>query len=109
MAEIERIAQKEYAMVTAGHSIYIRTVMPCPSMSPKLFLTAQMIVVEYHLFLTGPICFGRVQIILDRSKLVIKLSPERPNLNVTNDLDLTKTIWTVQNQFRPIEGQGKSC
>ena len=26
VAEIERIAQKEYAMVTAGHSIYIRTV-----------------------------------------------------------------------------------
>ena len=29
VAEIERIAQKEYAMVTAGHSIYIRTVSSC--------------------------------------------------------------------------------
>ena len=51
------------------HSIYIRTVMPCPSMGPKWFWTNQIILVEYQLFWTGPIRFGWVQIILVRSKL----------------------------------------
>ena len=68
------------------------TLMPCPSMGPKLFWTNQIILVEYQLFWTGPICFGRVQIILDRSKLQ-KNSPEKSNLN------LTKMIWTLSKQF----------
>ena len=42
--------------------------MPCPSMGPKWFWTVQIILVEYQSFSTGPICFGWVQIILDRSK-----------------------------------------
>ena len=41
--------------------------------------------------------FGQVQI--------IKISPEKSNLN---DLDPTKTIRRVQNNFGPIEGQGIS-
>ena len=43
--------------------------MPCPSMGPKWFWTVQIILVKYKLFRTGPICFGRTQIILGRSKL----------------------------------------
>ena len=67
-------------------------------MGSKWFWTVQIILVEYQLFCTNPIRFGRVQI--------IKISPEKYNL------DPTKTIWTlpkqivpVQNRFRPIEGQ----
>ena len=35
----------------------------------KMILTVQTILVVYQSFYTGPICFNRVQIILDRSKL----------------------------------------
>ena len=43
--------------------------MPCPSMGSKLFWTVQIILVDYQSFWAGPICFGSVQIILDKSKL----------------------------------------
>ena len=43
--------------------------LPCLSMGPKWFWTVQIILVEYQLFWTGPIRFGLVKIILDRSKL----------------------------------------
>ena len=43
--------------------------LPCPSMSPKWFWTVQIILVECQLFWLAPICFGQVQIILDRFKL----------------------------------------
>jgi hypothetical protein len=46
------------------------------------------------LFWLGPNQFGLVQI--------LKISPQKSNLN------LTKTIWTVQNCFGPVEGQGIS-
>ena len=66
---------------------------------------------NYQSFRTGPICFGHFQI--------IKTNPEKSNLNLDkmiwtqpkrsetdqNDLYLSKTIWTVQNYFEPIEGQ----
>ena len=57
--------------------------MSCPSMGP---------IIEYQLFLTGPIRFGRVQIILVTFKL--------------DFFGLSIIIWTVQNHFGPIEGQG---
>ena len=60
--------------------------IPCPSLGPKLFWTVQISLIEYQSFWKGPICFGWVQINLDR-----------------NDLDPTKTIWTVQNHFGLIE------
>ena len=43
--------------------------MPCPSMGSKWFWTVQIILVEYQLFWTGPICFCWVSIILESSKL----------------------------------------
>ena len=58
----------------------------------KIIWTFQIILVEYQLFWTGPIHYGQVKI--------IEISPEKSNLN------LTKSIWTVQNNFGPIEGQG---
>ena len=71
--------------------------MPCTSMGPKLFWTNQIILVEYQLFWTGPICFDRVQIILDRSKLQ-KNSPEKSNLNLTK-IGLAQNIWTCTKYF----------
>ena len=53
--------------------------MPCPSMGPEEFWTVQIILVEYELFWTGAIRFGRVQI--------IKTSPEKSNMKF-------KMIWT---------------
>ena len=44
--------------------------IPCPSMDPKWFWTVQIILVKYQLFWTGPIVFGQVKIILDRSRNV---------------------------------------
>ena len=44
-------------------------------------------------FLDGPICFGLVKIILIRSKLYIKISREKSNLN------LIKIIWTWPKRF----------
>ena len=88
--------------------------MPCPCMGPNRFWTLQIILVDYELFWTGPICFGRVQI--------IKISPEKSNLTLKkmlrarpkrfgpdqNDWYSTKMIWSVQNHFGAIEGQGIS-
>ena len=73
-----------------------------------------MFLVEYQSFWTGLILFGRVQI--------IQISPEKSNLELTkmiwtqpkqfghdqNNLCPSETIWTVQNYFGPIEGQGIS-
>ena len=80
--------------------------MPCPSMGPKLFWTVQIILIKYQLFWTCPIHFGQVQI--------IKISPEKSNLTLTknalgpdqNNWYSTKMIWSVQNHFGAIEGQG---
>ena len=44
--------------------------------------------------------FGEVQIIMIRPENLIEHDP--------NDLYTTKTIWTVQNGFGPIAGQGIS-
>ena len=61
--------------------------MPCPSMHGS-----KIILDRPNHFGPVPICFGRVKI--------IKNSPEKSNLN------LSKTIWTVQNHFELIEGEG---
>ena len=59
---------------------------PCLSMDPKWFWSSTR-----QSFWTGHIHFVQVQI--------IKISPEKSNLN------LTKMIWTRPTQFGPIEGQ----
>ena len=56
--------------------------------------------------------WGLVPIVLDGPNVfssgpnhfiqVMKISPEKSNLN------LAKMIWTVQNHFGPIEGQGRN-
>ena len=94
--------------------------MPCPSMGPKLFRVENYLV-KYqiglggtNLFWSGSNNFGQVQI--------IKISPEKSNLNLTkiiwtrpkrfgpnqNIFFPIKTIWTVQNNFWPIKGQGST-
>ena len=63
--------------------------------------------------------FGRVPIVLDGPNLfwsgpnhcgqiqIIEISPEKIWFGSDqNDLEPNKTIWTVQNHFGPIEGQG---
>ena len=77
--------------------------MPSPSMGPKWFWTIQIILVDYQLFWMSPICYGWVQIILNRSKL---RNCSRKFGHDQNNLYLSKTIWTVNNNFEPIEGQG---
>ena len=76
--------------------------MPYPSVCPKLFWTIQIVLDGYQLFWSCPSRFGRVQIILVRFKLDFSglFWP------VQNDWYLTKMIWSVQNHFGPIEGQG---
>ena len=73
--------------------------MPCPSMSPRWFCTFQIILVEYQLFRSSPICFNWAQIILVRSKVHKSLIWTWPKQFVT--------IWMVQNYFGPVEGQVK--
>ena len=63
--------------------------MPCPSTSPKWFWNIRIILIEYQSFWTGPIYFGRVQIILDRSKL---------KKSVQNSLISTWQKWFAPNQ-----------
>ena len=64
------------------------------------------------MFCLGPNGFGRVQLILFRFKLdfsgLIFIIWTRPKQNgpVQNDWYSTEMIWTVQNNFGPIEGQG---
>ena len=86
---------------------YYKKLMPCLSMDPKWFWSSTR-----QSFWTGHIHFVQVQI--------IKISPEKSNLNLTkmiwtrptlfgpyqNNLYPNKTIWMVQNNFGPIEGQG---
>ena len=74
----------------------------------------QIVLDRTNLFLSGSNHFGQVQI--------IKISPEKYDLNQTkiiwtrperfgsdqNNLYQSKTIWTVQNNFALIEGQGIS-
>ena len=52
-----------------------------------------MILDGYKFFWTGPIHFGQFQI------RFVTFG------HVQNDLDPSKTIWMVQNNFGPIEGQ----
>ena len=59
---------------------------------PNNFGRVPIVLHKSNSFWSGPNHFGQVQI--------IKISPEKYNL------DPTKTIWTVQNHFRSIEGQG---
>jgi hypothetical protein len=88
--------------------------MPCPSIGPKLFWTVQIVLVGSKSFWLGPNHFGQVQIIafwsnfynLDLSKM-IWTKPKQIG-SVQNDWYSTKIIWTVQNNFGPIEGRGIS-
>ena len=56
--------------------------------------------VVYQSFCTNPI-FVQAQI----EKKIVQKSLIEPD---KNDLDPSKTIWTVQNNFGPSEGQGIS-
>ena len=86
--------------------------MPCPSIGLKLFWTVQIVLFGSKWFWSGPINFVQVQIRLfwtnfhnlDLSKMIWT----RPKQNgpVQNDWYSTEMIWTVQNNFGPIEGQG---
>ena len=81
-------------------------------MGPKLFWTDQIVLDNYNLFLSGLNHFGQVQIRLfwtnfynlDLSKM-IWIRPKRIE-PAKNDWYSTKMIWTVQNHFGPIEGEG---
>ena len=50
-----------FKMATKFHSFLKQ--MPCTSTGPKWFWTVQIILVEYQLFWTGPICFCWVKIL----------------------------------------------
>ena len=89
----------------------------------------------FKMILDCPNHFGRVPIVLDWSNSfwwgpnhfesiqIIKFGPQKSNLNLTkiifiqpklfgldqNNLHPSKTIWTVQNHFGPIKGQGQCC
>ena len=87
------------------------------------------------MILDHPNHFGQVPIVLDGSNSlwldpnhfgtkvqIIKISPEKSNLNLTkmiwtrpkqfrpdqNSKYPSKTIWTVQNNFGPLERQGRN-
>ena len=80
------------------HSIYIRTVMPCPSMWPKQFWSVQ------NDFLPKWITFGPDHFIL----VVTLLFWSWPNHygQVQINLVRPKPFWTDQNCFGHIEGKG---
>ena len=113
---ISRFGNNEFWLLNIEYrfrgTCWNKSLMPCPSMGPKWFWTVQIILVEYKLFGTNPICYGRVQIILNRSKL---LKLVQKNIIWTqpkwfgpdqNDLVPTKKNWTVQNHRSSIDGQG---
>ena len=63
------------------------------------------------IILDRPNYFGWVRIVLDGSNSygrvqIIIISPEKLFGPDQNNLDMTKTIWTVQNHFGSIKGQG---
>ena len=79
---------------------------------PNCFGRVQNILEESKLFWSGPNHFGQVQTRLlwtnvyklDLSKTILtrRIGPYQ------NNWHSTKIIWTVQNHFGPIEGQGIS-
>ena len=100
-----------------GNFHYIVRLLSCPSMGPKLFWTIQIVLDGYKLFWSGPNRFGQVQIRLLQAGLLwtdfynmdlTKMIWTRPKQigPVINDWYSTKRIWTVQNHFGRIEGQG---
>ena len=79
--------------------------MFCPIQGTNYFSRIPIILDGSNSFWTGPNHFGQVQIIKD--------SPEKSNLKLIkkiehdqNNLYRTKMIWSVQNHFGTIEGQG---
>ena len=86
--------------------------MPCSSISPKSFWIVQIVFVVPKSLWLGPNHFGQVQIRLfwtnfynlDLSKM-IWIRPKRIE-PTQNDWCSTKMIWTIQNHFGLIEGQG---
>ena len=65
---------------------------------PNCFGQVQIILVKSESFLFGPNCFDQVQIRL--------LWTNFCNLDPSKMWYWTKMIWTVQNNFGPMEGQG---
>ena len=88
-------------------------------MAPEWVWTVEIVLEGYKLFCSGANCFGQIQIILIRFKLVFYrtfliiwtcpkwfwIQPKRIG-PAQNYWYSTKMIWTVQNDFGPIEGQG---
>ena len=65
----------------------------------------EIILDECKSFWSGPNHFGQVQIRLFWTNFY-DLDQTKTNWAHTNDWYSTKIIWTVQNHFGPIEGQG---
>ena len=63
--------------------------MPCPSIGPKWFWTAQIVFVGYKSFWSGTNYFGQVQI--------------RLFWTIFHNLDLCKIIWTRIEQIGAIQ------
>ena len=82
--------------------------MPCPSIGPKWFWTAQIVFVGYKSFWSGTNHFGQVQIRLfwtnfhnlDLCKIIWTRIEQIGAIQ--NDWYSTKIIWTIQNYFGPI-------
>ena len=78
--------------------VTLKSLIPYPSLGAIWFWTVQIILVEYQSFWMGPICFGQVQIILDRSKLW-KLLQKNLIWTWPNNFDPSKTICIRPKQF----------
>ena len=82
------------------------------SISPRWLGTVKIVLDWYRLFWSGQNHFGQVQIIFfwinvynfDLSKMI--WAWPKQIVPIHNDWYSTKIIWTVQNNFQPIEGQG---
>ena len=79
--------------------------MLCPSIGPKLFWTIQIVLVGYKSFWSGPIRFGQVQIIFDRSKL-LKLVKKNLTKMISARPKRIGPDENNQNHFGAIKGQG---
>ena len=84
-------------------SIWLLSLTPFPFIGPKLFWTAQIILVEYQSFWTSPICFGQVQIILDRWGHFFK------NIVVSALKSCITLIMNFKKELSPAEWSLYSC
>ena len=67
-------SQTQLGEVKWGEVSNLDSIMPCPSMGPKLFWTIQIVLVRPNLFPLDQNNVGQVQ--------VIEISPEKSNLNL---------------------------